>query len=400
MSHQPSTIITPKALLLDERLTPLERNAWLTFSALAGNDGTVVISYEELRKYLPSAPRSKRAASETVSRAVLCLRLSTWIAVVEYRRSPTTGFSMASRYIVRQQPLSFVDACMEDADYLSLLERALKHACATIREVANTILDEARHHPNMLDRLPAVMREQIKQMWGKDDDQDSDDPGRPSSGEDCQPLELESSPAEAADGIPNSGSVFTATVRTVEKEVLKEVHTYLPQSEVRKSEPGVPIRFWQLPKDQQRILAARLKGLLPEQRQAVLAEWDARCERGEVRNAIAYLYGLIKKAVDGVFKLWAASKPVSQRAQVPGQVVSTNLDNMPAAYRSSTNSQEVRPESREIALQHLGLIKSMLKRPTQPIGEIINRMSDNGMLPTVGSESMSAAAMHSPLGAT
>jgi len=36
MSHQASDIITPKALLLDERLTPLERNAWLTFRALAG----------------------------------------------------------------------------------------------------------------------------------------------------------------------------------------------------------------------------------------------------------------------------------------------------------------------------------------------------------------------------
>ncbi len=45
MSHQASDIITPKALLLDERLTPLERNAWLTFRALAGSDGTVVLSY-------------------------------------------------------------------------------------------------------------------------------------------------------------------------------------------------------------------------------------------------------------------------------------------------------------------------------------------------------------------
>lgn len=107
---------------------------------------------------------------------------------------------------------------------------------------------------------------------------------------------------------------------------------------MRESEPGVPIRFWQLPKDQQRLLSERLKGLRPEQRQAVLAEWDARCERGEVRNAIAYLYGLIKKAADGVFKLWAASKPVSQWTQVPGQVVSTNLDNMPAAYRSLPHS--------------------------------------------------------------
>ena len=98
MSHQPSDIITPKALLLDERLTPLERNAWLTFRALASSDGTVVLSYDALRGYLPSAPGSKRAAPETVSRAVLCLRLSTWIALVEYRRNPMTGFSMASRF--------------------------------------------------------------------------------------------------------------------------------------------------------------------------------------------------------------------------------------------------------------------------------------------------------------
>ena len=108
MSHQPSDIITPKALLLDERLTPLERNAWLTFRALASSDGTVVLSYDALRKYLPSAPGSKQAALETVSKAVLCLRLSTWIALVEYRRNPMTGFSMASRYTVRNQPLTFV----------------------------------------------------------------------------------------------------------------------------------------------------------------------------------------------------------------------------------------------------------------------------------------------------
>jgi len=52
MSHQASDIITPKALLLDERLTPLERNAWLTFRALAGSDGTVVLSYDALRGYV------------------------------------------------------------------------------------------------------------------------------------------------------------------------------------------------------------------------------------------------------------------------------------------------------------------------------------------------------------
>ena len=40
----------------------------------------------------------------------------------------------------------------------------------------------------------------------------------------------------------------------------------------------------------------------------MLAEWDVRCELGGVHNAIAYLYGLIKKVVEGVFKLWVARK--------------------------------------------------------------------------------------------
>ena len=50
MSHQASDIITPKALLLDERLTPLERNAWLTFRSLAGSDGTVRLWDTERRR--------------------------------------------------------------------------------------------------------------------------------------------------------------------------------------------------------------------------------------------------------------------------------------------------------------------------------------------------------------
>ncbi|MDR2127570.1 MAG: hypothetical protein LBP52_00660 [Burkholderiaceae bacterium] len=84
----------------------------------------MVLSYNALRGYLSSAPGSKRAALETVSKAVLCLRLSTWIALVEHRRNPMTGFSMASRYAVRNQPLAFDDTCLEDEDDVPLLERA------------------------------------------------------------------------------------------------------------------------------------------------------------------------------------------------------------------------------------------------------------------------------------
>lgn len=220
MSHQTSDIITPKALLLDERLTPLERNAWLTFRALASSDGTVVLSYDALRKYLPSAPGSKRAALETVSRAVLCLRLSTWIALVEYRRNPMTGFSMASRYAVRNQPLAFDDACMEDEDYLPLLERALGHASVTIRQLAQSILDEAMRHPGRLEKLPATMQARIRRMQHRGDDHDPDGPSDLTLRDTRLP--------EAGGDIPKPVPASAGTVRTVEKEVLKEVRTYVP----------------------------------------------------------------------------------------------------------------------------------------------------------------------------
>lgn len=389
MSHQTSDIITPKALLLDERLTPLERNAWLTFRALAGSDGTVVLSYDALRGYLPSAPGSRRAALETVSRAVLCLRLSTWIALVEYRRSPMTGFSMASRYAVRNQPLAFDDACMEDEDYLPLLERALGHASATIRQLAQSILDEAMRHPDRLGKLPATMQERIRRLQYRDDDHDPGSPGGSTARNDLVP--------EASDGIPKPVPASATTVRTVEKEVLKEVRTYRSPPEVQGSGPDVPARFRQLPQDQQRVLTAWLRGLPPEQRLAALAEWDARCGSGGVHNAIAHLYGLIKKAVEGVFKLWAARKSTPQ--QIPMQAINNSQHGAPSAPSPSPSRQAAKPASREVAQRHLEQIRRMLKTPSLPIGQIIGYMADSGMLPTAPGNTPAAARLR-PLGAT
>lgn len=388
MSHPTSDIITPKALLLDERLTPLERNAWLTFRALAGSDGTVVLSYDALRGYLPSAPGSKRAALETVSRAVLCLRLSTWIALVEYRRNPMTGFSMASRYAVRNQPLAFDDACMEDEDYLSLLERALGHASATIRQLAQSVLDEAMRYPDRLEKLPATMQARIRSLQQHDDDHDPGNPGGSAARDALVP--------EASGGIPKPVPASATAIRTVEKEVLKEVRTYRSSPEVQGSGPDVPARFRQLPQNQQRVLTTRLRGLPPEQRLAVLAEWDVRCESGGVHNAIAYLYGLIKKAVEGVFKLWAARKSTPQ--QTPMQAISNSEHDASPAPFPSPSRQAAKPASREVAQRHLEQIRRMLKTPL-PIGQIVGCMADSGMQPTAPGNAPAAARL-GPLGAT
>jgi hypothetical protein len=125
-------VIVPQALIQDERLTPLERNAWIAFRLLADADGSVIVSYEALRPFLSSGPGSQRAAQETVARAVLGLRLCSWIELVQYLRNPLTGLSLPSRYAVRSEPRSFIEACLADGEYPLLLERALRHSNVTV----------------------------------------------------------------------------------------------------------------------------------------------------------------------------------------------------------------------------------------------------------------------------
>jgi hypothetical protein len=75
-ASQAAGLFVPQALLLDTRLKPMERNAWMVFRSLADDNGVATVSHEALRTALLCAPGSQKAAQATVSRAVLCLRLS------------------------------------------------------------------------------------------------------------------------------------------------------------------------------------------------------------------------------------------------------------------------------------------------------------------------------------
>jgi superfamily II DNA or RNA helicase len=256
------------------------------------------------------------------------------------------------------------------------------------------IIDEALRQPDALERLPAAARARIKQLRGNGDDHDPGGPSGSTPPEGRVPITNRS--VEARDGIPKSAPASTATVRTVEKEVLKEVHTYPSQSEVQVSGSALPIRFQKLPQDQQQILMARLRGLALEQRQAVLAEWDARCASGVVHNAIAYLYGLIKKAVNGMFKLWAARKPAPQQA--PAKAPS-GLQVSPPAASAFPDVPAVKPASREVVEQSLAQIRQILQMPAKSVGQIIEGMAGSGVLPT-RLKRAHVAGMPGSLGAT
>jgi len=65
----------PRALLLDRRLTPLERNGWQVFRLMLADDGiTAMPTYDQLAPWLASMPCAERASHETVARALTVLR--------------------------------------------------------------------------------------------------------------------------------------------------------------------------------------------------------------------------------------------------------------------------------------------------------------------------------------
>jgi hypothetical protein len=99
-----------------------------------------------------------------------------------------------------------------------------------------------------------------------------------------------------------------------------------------------------------------------EQRQDVLAEWSIRCAAGTVRDAAAYLFGLIRKALQGTFRLWAARKnteperPASKVREAPREKPqSSSTSEMPVAEPAN------HPASREVASAYLQHMKALLQ---------------------------------------
>ena len=156
----------------------------MVFRSLADDRGLATVGHESLRTALLCAPGSQKAAPATVSRAVLCLRLTAWIDQIGYRRNPHTGFSLGGAYTVRSEPLSFVEACLGNEDYLPLLERGLKHTHVSVRKnLARDILDQAMNHPDELAQLSSALREEVKRLYQRAHSPKDDSGGSSSQGD-------------------------------------------------------------------------------------------------------------------------------------------------------------------------------------------------------------------------
>jgi hypothetical protein len=221
-------------------------------------------------------------------------------------------------------------------------------------------------HPDELAQLPPVLREEIERLHQQAHSSEDGSGGSASRGDEESGQHLSSTTPT----FPKSTPEIPETVRTVQNNVCK-VPTYCaPQAEMPKQEmlkQEIPeqkalARFRRLAADQQNYLSGRLRELPAEQRRDVLAEWSVRCAAGAVRDAAAYLFGLIRKALQGTFRLWAARKYTGQERPAPKVQEAPREIPRPTPTSGITPTEPAdKPASREVAAACIQRMKAILQ---------------------------------------
>lgn len=348
---QDALFTTPASLMLDARLTPLERNGWQVLRMLRSAEGiSPLANLGQLRRYLTSTPLGQRAGYETARRVLVVLRLTGWISLVGQQRDPLTRHVLSELYQVHENALDFQQACSLDASLSALLQASIGHENNQVDRVAVHIQATLAQAPESASIAPHDQRH----------DDDDLPPTPPSQG------------SEAADPLPLSGDSAGSTLvpqqtghahhMTAEQGSTYKTYMYKKERTYRACEGdgdpasqsvSLPPCLSNAQADQQKDVQAALRRLPPQHRQEVLDELQARSQSGTVRNVVAYFFALVKRVFAGEFRLWAGRKEAS------------------AANRPTTPPRtEARPEptappaSRETALAHIANIRKMLNAST------------------------------------
>lgn len=313
----------PRRLLLDDRLSPLERNLWQVFRLLINADGvTAFPTYEQLRPYLGNTP-GKPASRETVAKALTVLRLTRWLSLGRHVRDAASGQMQGNVYILHDEPVGCTEAMEIDQDYMALVGQSLDHSNKAVRQVAGRAMTDLANDPDLGERLPTrleVLEQRLSLTEFGIRTQAAVVPEEPSS-----ESELRRNPG-LPDRVrnPSSSSTYTNTDTAVCK-------SSVPRPRLLE-ELTLPATFHRLDEEQQRTALLMLAKVDADLRQPLLDQWNHRCSTGAVRTPFGYLLSCVQKAVSGEFNAhWQV--PKAQPAQTTSPPVAPSAPQPPQPDR-------------------------------------------------------------------
>ncbi|BEG76048.1 STY4528 family pathogenicity island replication protein [Achromobacter xylosoxidans] len=353
---QDALFTTPASLMLDARLTPLERNGWQVLRMLRSAEGiSPLANLGQLRRYLTSTPLGQRAGYETARRVLVVLRLTGWISLVGQQRDPLTGHVLSELYQVHESALHFQQACALDASLPALLQASIGHENNQVDRVAV-------HIQAMLAQAPEAAPIAAHDQFRDDDDLPPMPPSPASEAADPLPLSGDSAGSTLVpQQTGHARHMTTEQSSTYKTYMYKKERTYRAREE--NSDPAsrplsLPPCLSNAQADQQKDVQAALRRLPPQHRQEVLDELQARSQSGTVRNVVAYFFALVKRVFAGEFRLWAGRKETSAAPRP--------AENRPAGVPRTEDRPEptAQPASRETALAHIANIRKIMNAST------------------------------------
>lgn len=328
----------PRQLYLDSRLSPLDKMAWVMIRLYAQqNEGAVFPTYEELQVQLAS-PHSGKASRETVSRALLMLRLTGWLSLCKRVRD-SGGRVRGNIYAQHDEPLGFRDAEYFDPGWLDGVARACQHGNKTIRLTALAVLNDIKQDKSMRHRHSRVAliesrlaAPQTPQEFAR---RQIISPG--SETELSQKITDSASRSQSSDpelsrnqgvNLPGSETELSRNtrdggrVRNPNRYVRSVTHcvkdTYVGQGEAKTLRLQWPLVLTESLTTADRDNVESQLQALPELGQQVLDEVAERAGAGEIKNVIAYLLATLKRARNGQFNVTAGAgrrKPIERVGQ-------------------------------------------------------------------------------------
>ncbi|WP_047229082.1 STY4528 family pathogenicity island replication protein [Pseudomonas brassicacearum] len=347
---------TLTALMLDVRLTPLERNGWQVLHMLRTADGlSPLVNMGQLRRYLTCTPCGQRAGAATAWRALAVLRLTGWISFVRQHCDLMTGNVQSVLYRVNERALSFHEACALDDSLEELMATCIGHENKQIKHLAEHILATSEDTP---ERLPIAIREQRN----KDDEPPPSAPSR-------KPPRINRTSTPSTSANRSTVTQQTKQTRQIPQEqdrtykpyLYKKERTYRAhtreESDSSSASQALPPCLASAKADQQRDVLAALKRLPSHHRQDVLDELQARSQSGTVRNVVAYFFALVKRVLVGEFRLWAGRK----KQHPAGEPVV--IQPAPRVYTEVCKKPLERSAWREIGRPHIANMRKILAGP-------------------------------------
>lgn len=310
----------PRALLLDRRLSPLERNAWQVIRLLLNGDGiTALPTYERLRPFLTTSPGAAQASTETVARALTVLRLTRWLSLAQRRRPGEHNLWQGNLYVLHEAPLTPHDALRLDHDYLTLLGQSLSHASKAVQWVAYDALQSLAEDPLLTTRPLSEPLQRLADWLETASNYALAPPslnaliGAPPTSE----SEITSPASESEVGLKAPKSACLRNPKQVPSTVFSISKSFSTPRANDANAPKLPPGFSQLRPEEQSAALATLQRVEPALRQAVLDEWQLRCEAGGIQRPDAYLFGILQKALRGDFHPWATQTKAKHAPPAP-----------------------------------------------------------------------------------